>query len=89
MGTGDGGRVDAEKLCREACRHPPLRAAMVAHYTATLMRRKREGFTKVLVTFPASLYTIYLSPHLTARASTYHRWSCHYGRRRAAMRSLF
>ena len=44
VGTGDGGRVDAEKLCREACRNPPLRAAMVAHYTARLKRRKEEGF---------------------------------------------
>ena len=62
VGTGDGGRVDAEKLCREACRNPPLRAAMVAHYTARLKRRKEEGFQKVLVAYPASLPYVDLPP---------------------------
>jgi hypothetical protein len=36
VGAGKGERVDAEKLCREACRNPQLRAAMVAFYIARL-----------------------------------------------------
>lgn len=47
VGAGKGERVDAEKLCREACRNPQLRAAMVAFYIARLMRAKADGYTEV------------------------------------------
>ena len=47
VGIGKGERVDAEKLCRNACADPPLRAAAGDYLVARLHRMKREGFDRV------------------------------------------